>query len=382
MSTRFPDIATAQSRGGEWTVREILQQPQVWRDTRARIESLLPKARAFLQPLLTRPDLRIILTGAGSSAYIGRCLLPELLPVLGRRVEAIATTDLVAAPQTLLQADVPTLLVSFARSGQSAESLAATVLADQGVRECHHLIITCNAEGTLHQDHAHQPRSLSVVLPDATHDRSFAMTSSFSSMLLAAALLLLPAAAVDVERLSAAVSGMLAAPPLLPALCTPPPQRVAFLGSGCLAGLAQEAALKVLELTDGEVVAIAETPLGFRHGPKTFVDPHTLVVVFVSEDALAQRYDLDLLAELAADGVAGRVLAVTTRPTGIAELGQVPIPGPVTPLELTLAYLGWAQLFALGCSLALGRKPDNPSRTGAVSRVVKGVTIHQAGGLH
>lgn len=379
MSTPFPDVADAAARGGEWTIREILQQPAVWRETRKLVDVLLPQARAFLQPLLARPDIRIILTGAGSSAYIGRCLLPELLPALGRRVEAIATTDLVATPHALLQRDVPTLLVSFARSGQSPESLAATALADQCVTECYHLIITCNAAGTLHRDHVNRPRGLSVLLPDATHDRSFAMTSSFSSMLLAAAWLLLPAPAADVERLAQAVSGLLAAPPLLPALFSPPPARVAFLGSGCLAGLAQEAALKLLELTDGEVVAIADTPLGFRHGPKTFVDPRTLVVVFVAADPLARRYDIDLLAELAADGIAGRVLAVVSRPTGLAGLEQVPVPGPVLPLEQALACLGWAQLFALGCSLALGRKPDNPSRTGAVSRVVKGVTIHDTG---
>ena len=51
-----------------------------------------------------------------------------------------------------------------------------------------------------------------------------------------------------------------------------------YLGGQEFKGLAREAALKMLELSDGTVVALAETPLGFRHGPKTIVNGKTLVV--------------------------------------------------------------------------------------------------------
>lgn len=66
-------------------------------------------------------------------------------------------------------------------------------------------------------------------------------------------------------------------------------------------------------LTDGRVVSIGESPLGFRHGPKTIVNGSTLVVTLLSNDAYTRQYDLDLLRELRSDGVAGRVVALTAR---------------------------------------------------------------------
>ena len=81
-----------------------------------------------------------------------------------------------------------------------------------------------------------------------------------------------------------------------------------------VAGLARESALKLLELTDGRRVAAFDTPLGFRHGPKTLVNSRTLGVVFVSNDRYTRQYDIELLAELGRDGVAAKVVAVTAQP--------------------------------------------------------------------
>ena len=53
--------------------------------------------------------------------------------------------------------------------------------------------------------------------------------------------------------------------------------RLVVLGAGCLEGTAREAALKCLELTAGRVVAIHDTPLGFRHGPKIVIGESTVV---------------------------------------------------------------------------------------------------------
>ena len=172
--------------GAGLTAREIAQQPAVWPE----IEALLAQQRAaldaFLGPLLARPGLRIVLTGAGTSAFIGECLVPALLGA-GLRAEAVPTTDLVSGPRQFLQPQVPTLLVSFGRSGSSPESVAAVALADQLVDDVYHLVITCNADGELCQMARGRGNAHVVLLPDATHDRGFAMTTSFTSMLLAAA---------------------------------------------------------------------------------------------------------------------------------------------------------------------------------------------------
>src|SRR4029453_16929522 len=111
-----PTAATLELRGGMWTSREIAQQPQMW----LRVEKLLAAERAslqqFLAPIIDDPSARIVLTGAGTSAFIGQCLQPALAARLRCRVDAIATTDIVSAPQLWLKSAAPTLPLSVQRS--------------------------------------------------------------------------------------------------------------------------------------------------------------------------------------------------------------------------------------------------------------------------
>ena len=239
--------------GADRTAREIAQQPRAWEQTQERLHSEREPIERFLNPLLGTDALRIILTGAGSSAYIGQCLAPELLRVLGKRVEAIATTDLVSGPREYLQRDAPTLLVSFARSGSSPESLAAIDLADQCVKHCHHLIITCNPDGALYRNSLNKPARLAVLLPELTHDLGFAMTASFSSMLYAALAIFsgIERTAPRVGNLARSATSLIARHSgAIKTLAEKDYPRVVFLGSRGFAGLAAEAALKLLELTD------------------------------------------------------------------------------------------------------------------------------------
>lgn len=364
--------------GAGLTAREIAQQPAVWPEIEALVARQRGALDAFLNPLLARADLRIVLTGAGTSAFIGECLAPAMLGQ-GRRVEAVPTTDLVSGPRQFLQPAVPTLLVSFGRSGSSPESVAAVALAEQLVGEVYHLVITCNTDGALCQWAQGRNNAYAILLPDATHDRGFAMTTSFTSMLLAAAgaFGVLTPGAISAPSLAAArvLDTML---PVFEALVAQRFRRVVYLGSNSLRGLAREASLKLLELTDGQVVALFDSPLGFRHGPKTIVDTDTLVVVLLSNDPRARRYDLDLLRELRRDGRAGRVLALSGREE--PELGDacIALPGvaEADDLALALPYILFCQAFALLQSLVLGLRPDTPSVSGTVNRVVQGVTIY------
>lgn len=380
MATDFTGVGQAelQARGAEWTAREIAQQPSVW----PQVERLVSEQRAeldrFLQPLLTKPSLRVVMSGAGTSSFIGDCLVPVMSVRLQRRVESIATTDLVTGPQ-LLQGDVPTLLVSFARSGNSPESVAAVDLAERVGTDVHHLIITCNPEGELAKRAQRLRSARLIVLPDATNDRSFAMTSSFTSMLLTAALafgVIRPDAVSSVANAAAKVLEQAA--PVAKSLVAREFQRVVYLGSNELRGLASEAALKLLELTDGKVVALSESTLGFRHGPKTVIDGRTLVVVMVSNDPYTRAYDLDLLAELRRDKRAGAILALSARNDGLPDGDNVVYDGlrEHDDLEMAFAHILVAQSFALLQSLALGLTPDRPNAAGVVNRVVQGVIIH------
>ena len=383
MSTNgFPGLPAPEleSRGAAWTAREIAQQPDVWKEVGALVVRERAALDDFLGPLLARPDLRVVLTGAGTSAYIGDCLAPALAARRRRRIEAIATTELLSGPDLRLPSDGPTLLVSFARSGNSPESVAAVELAEQLLPgRVHHLVITCNTEGALAVRARRQPNARLLLMPDAAHDRGFAMTSSFSGMLLAGALAF---GLVD-DEMPARLA--VAATELMPRVTTLAGQlvgrgfeRVVYLGSNELRGLASESALKLLELTDGRIVAVSDSSLGFRHGPKTIINGKTLVVLMLSNATYARAYDRDLLRELARERRAGAVLALAGRADGIGGVESLIMPGmgDATDLELAPLYVLFAQGFALLQSLALGLTPDRPDPAGTVNRVVQGVTIH------
>jgi tagatose-6-phosphate ketose/aldose isomerase len=362
-----------------WTRREIAQQPETLRQTQALLAESRGEIERFLAPLLETPDLRIVLTGAGTSAFIGECLAPWLARETGHRVEAVPTTDIVSAPDLYLEPDAPTLLVSFGRSGSSPESVAAVQIADARIKRVHHLIVTCNANGALARgagDNAHV-----VVLPEATHDRGFAMTSSFTAMMLAALSILSGIDRMDrrIDVVSRAVEDMLATVDGdMQALARRDFSRVVYLGSGIFQGLARESALKLLELTDGGVVTAFDSTMGFRHGPKTIVNKDTLVVVFVSNDPLTARYDRDLIAELRADGVAGAIVSISANAAADDTL-HVRHLADAADADLLFPYVVPAQLFALHAALARGMTPDTPNAAGTVNRVVQGVRIHAPG---
>jgi len=376
------DDAWLERAGATWTAREIAQQPKTLVGTQGIFESRAVELSAFLGPLVARRDVRIILTGAGSSAFIGESLAPALVRQLNRRVEAIPTTDLLSGPQQYLQADVPTLLVSFGRSGGSPESVAVVELADRLIKECYQLVITCNGAGALYEYCRGKSRALALLLPPETHDRSFAMTSSFSAMMMAAWLAFCggDTAARTVAGIAQSVEQVLDQyNPAFKKLASESYSRVVYLGSNGFKGLAREAALKLLEMTDGAIAAISDSPLGFRHGPKTFITADTLVFVLLSSDPYTRRYDLDLLHELRTDARAGRVIAITSHTADVAASGdcfQVDVAGSAGDAGLCFPYLACGQLYALHRSLFLGNTPDQPSRSGTVSRVVRGVTIH------
>ena len=368
-----------QTRGGLWTAREIAQQPQMLLETQKLLMAHREQVERFLEPLLACRDLRVILTGAGTSAFIGESLASWLACKLQRRIEAIATTDLISAPDIYFSADLPTLLVSFGRSGNSPESVAVVELANRCVKEVHNLVITCHDKGALVRA-AMAPRGLVILLPEATHDRGFAMTSSYSCMTYAglAALSGIEAFGSKIGAISEAVAQLIRDySDVLKATSKQGFERVAYLGSHIFKGTAREAALKMMELTNGAVVTLFDSPVGFRHGPKTFVNDKTLVFVFVSNDPYTRQYDVDMLEELRRDGQAGRVIAVTARDG--ADGDQILVHGlaDAEDCDLLFSYIVAPQILAFEQSLFRGLTPDKPNINGTVHRVVQGVQIHE-----
>lgn len=370
--------------GALMTAQEIEQQPQAWLKVLGYLEEKREAILAFIRPILQQPNARIIFTGAGTSAFVGHALAPFIGKQLNRAVESIATTDIVSNPYQYLNADVPTLIVSFARSGNSPESVGAVALADQCLSQCYHLLITCNEQGALYADHYQKPQVLGLLMPPETHDRGFAMTSSFSSMMLAALSVFCLEQGSVLERFKFIAEQTQALIPhyvaYVQALNKEDIQRIIYLGSGGLQGLAQEAALKILELTAGKVVASYDSPLGFRHGPKSIVNEQTLIVAFLSNQPYTRLYDLDLLQELCRDNKAKRIVALSAKEEDASHLDKsiLSISGFAQQEDYTLLfpYIVFAQIYAVYSSLKHQITTDNPCPTGEVNRVVQGVIIH------
>lgn len=383
MKTAVPETADRPSvpQGAAHTHREIRQQPRLWDEMATRLDAEREPLDAFLAPLLAQPRLRVVLTGAGTSAYAGQIARSALARATGRAVEAVATTDITADPTACFEeSDRPTLLVSFARSGNSPESLAATEIADQLLDHCAHLVITCNADGSLATRHQGRADSYVLLTPPESEDQGFAMTSSLTCMLLAVLRALGAGRIRGLDACPAAAAALLSGgvADRVTELTDRTPDRFVYLGSGALQALAGESALKLLELTGGAVTALSDSSLGFRHGPKAFLTARTAVVVYVSNDPYTRQYDLDIFREMSASLPAGHVVAVAARPDGLPADRTWLLDGMADADDAALALPAvlCAQLVALNASLACGVRPDNPFPDGEVNRVVQGVTIH------
>ena len=361
------------------TYYEIFQQAEKWREVYSLYEQRKEKIEEFLAKVGS--DVKIIFTGAGTSEYVGN-ILNEYLKSLGTyNFSSIATTDLVSCPYLHFAKNQKTLLVSFARSGNSPESLAAVKLGEQIVDDFYNMAITCAPDGKLALKLKDCEKSFVFIEPEGTNDKGFAMTSSFTSMLLTGLLIFdkKDDKKALVDEIAKTCQEILADKEKIENLVNFDFDRIIYLGSGPLYKLTNEARLKVLELTGGKIASLFESSMGFRHGPKSFVNDKTLVVSFVSSNPYTSQYDLDILDETYADKIAQRIIAIANKEIS-GDFEKLLYKNQINEdIYLALPYIVIAQLISLITSLRVGNTPDNPSKSGTVNRVVKGVEIHEYG---
>lgn len=366
----------------EHTEKEIKAQPRLWNETFSLLLNTKKDIALFLSPVLQQKDLRIILTGAGSSAFVGEVAQGIIQQQTKLPTQLVATTDLVTHPEAFFIKQRPTLLVSFARSGNSPESLEAASLADEHCDSVYHLIITCNSEGKLANFDTKSPL-YSIQLPEETNDKSLAMTSSFTAMLLTVLLVFdidhIEDKKQAVDQIVNIGQQILSAEDIFKEVAKGDFERVVFLGSGPLLGIARECHLKLQELTDGRVICKHDSFLGFRHGPRAVVNANTLVVYLFSNDQHVFKYEKDLALDIALDPRKIKSLTIGDEPklelanSKHIKTSQFTLPGSLNAVPTTMV----GQLLGLHKSLALGLDPDNPSVSGAINRVVQGVTIYK-----
>lgn len=383
------EISRLEDCSGLNTAKEIIQQPDTWRESVKNLIKNKIEIKSFIDSFLSKKEFRIILTGAGTSAFAGEVCEPYLTSLLNKRVEAIATTDLVASPRSYFIKDIPTLLVSFARSGNSPESVHAVNLANQLVDDLYQIVITCNENGKLAKNTVNDEKSLLLLMPPQTNDLGFAMTSSFTTMVLNAMAVFninsIEKFSSDVDKLSNSVNDFIENNiEKVTSLANEDFERIVYLGSSTSKGIARESALKVLELTAGKVNASYDTPLGFRHGPKSVVDDETVSVIYISNDEYTRKYDLDLAKEMLAhkkndkvvivgDNIEEDILNKADYVFNVENINYTVENEVLLPLQQII----FGQMLSFLKSVNLGITPDNPCPTGEVNRVVQGVILHE-----
>ncbi len=367
------------------TYREILQQPKVWKTAYDLLLENRKPIEAFVSKHFGSETFEIVFSGAGTSAYIGDVLSVYYAEKGYYNSRAIPTTDIITHPEAYLPTDKKLVLISFARSGSSPESIATVELANKLCKEVVHIIITCNKDGVLAQSVSEN--DLLLLLPPETNDQSLAMTSSFSTMLLVGMLLVDIA---DIESKASAIRELCIHGQYLidtymdglEEIARLDFSRVIFLGSGPLKGIVEECHLKLQEMTDGKVICKFDSFLGFRHGPKAAINGKTLLVYLFSDDDYVFAYERDLVQQINTNNQVVGQVAVSCAKREVPSVDftlEITIcpatdsqPGPYDFIVHVLA----GQLLALFKSVSLNHNPDSPSISGNIARVVEGVEIY------
>lgn len=363
-------------KGCGFTAYEIAQQPDMWRKLSDMLAGNKDEILKFRKSL--PKDVRVILTGAGSSGFAGRAVAGYSAEYGGILGEAIHTPDIVSSPRTIFgNCDRPVLLVSFARSGNSPESVGAVEYAREIVKDLYELAIVCDGTSKLAQAARSANKGLVLVMPEGTNDKGFAMTSSVSSMIFAGL------AALNADKLDELVKEIRACADLVDkngaaiaasakACAEWDAERAWYLGSGALTAIAQEAALKMMELTNGAVVASFNNAPEFRHGPKTVISPKTLTIHLISDCPFTAKYDMDVLNELCGERDGNKIASLSAAKAD----GDWNCTYSGKGISVGMQCLLFVQILAMYKSINIGVNTDNPSPSGLVNRVVQGVTVY------
>lgn len=379
------NIEDLRSKGGFDTAKEISSQPELWGETYLKLLKEKEKVIRFLDKVWENKCPYVILTGAGTSAFIGEALVGSFQKEWGVFCRAIDTTHIITHPENYFIKTRPTLLISFARSGDSPESLETVKLAKEHCDKLYDLNITCNKDGELAKNTG-GINSYVFLLPEETNDRSLAMTSSFSSMLLAGLLILNINKIEQMESTVKKAQGygnyiLNESLPGLKKIAEMDYERMVFLGSGPLFGIAHESHLKVQEMSDGKVICKFDSFLGFRHGPKAVVNNSTVIVYLFSNSAYSNCYESDLVRSVNKTG-AGEISVAIGNGYNDEEFEfdfSIRFPGGTDDIPeefLSLFYILPAQIIGFYKSLNLELSPDSPSKGNSISRVVQGVRIY------
>ena len=376
------------SEGYFHTLTEIWQQPEVWAETARRTISTRDQWSDMVETAQA-----IVLTGSGSSFFVGKCIANALQASTSIPVTTVESGEILMLGADALPSARPLLMVSFSRSGDSPESSGLVQYCLGEDPEINHLLVCCNPKGRLARRWGENgtdrdPRVRSLMLDARCCDQSLVMTSSFTSMAIAGLGLASACGAgknpflESVDRVGASVSD------LMTNLLEPVEEfaaqdrdRMLAVGSGTLYGAALESSLKMLEMTGGRVMTRTETCLGLRHGPMCALNDRSLLFVPLSSHPIRRAYQLDLLEEVGRKRLGARKMVVGCD-IPLEAAGPEDVAVQLSGLQglgdewIAIASVVAGQVLAFFRCRTEGLRPDEPVMSDSITRVVNAFTLH------
>ncbi len=339
---------------GKHTLNEILTQADAWEDALQAFHSMTARIQSAWQTLQPR---QVIFTGCGSTHYLSQTAAELFQSLVSVPSRAYPASEIVLYPESVLANPAHTLLVAVSRSGTTTETLQAIKRFEQAGGAAV-WSITCYPNSPMAQS------SILVLPAEAGQEQSVAQTRSFASMLVLAQALAALLGGEDVSRLNQLPhlgrQLIAEAESQMKTLGSRADlDRFFFLGSGLQYGIANEAMLKMKEmsLSHSEAFHFME----FRHGPMSMANEKALVVGLLSQQA--HYHEQKVLSEMQTLG--GRILSLTPEPT-VGSDYHIALPENLPPWAMPVLYLPPLQLLAYYRATSKGLNPDNPRNLTAV----------------
>jgi len=338
---------------------EIINQKEAWQEAVDVIVSNATRIDAFFK---TNPHNQIIFTGCTSPYYAGESASAAWQSILGIQTRAVPCSELFLFPDSYYPKGGDPILIILSRSGKTTEALWATGEFEKRYPG-RSLLIGCSENTPLNE-----LVSMSLILPKG-FDTSLPQTRSFSSMYLATQL-----AGMQLGQQQENIGILKSAPKLFDGIIQRTEEQIAkiiqagdfnriiYLGSGPLNGIAREATLKIMEMSFSNVFCFPF--LESRHGPRSLIDEKTLVIGLLSHSGL--KHEARVLHEYTQDFGATSLAIVPNQNWGTDNATHVISTLQDWPDEiLGLSYLPVIQLIGYYRALKLGANPDKSKNTTA-----------------
>lgn len=340
-------------RAGNFTYQEIMSQQSMWSEA----VHVFQKNAEQLKAIYTEAAFdSVLLTGCGSTYYLALTGAAMIQQFMGVTAQAYPASEIALLPERVFVPGRRYLLIAISRSGETTETLAAVRSFREHTQQPV-IAVTCASESALGTS-----ADLTFAV-DAAQETSVAQTRSFASMLIVVqgivaslanadqldALSLLESQIADVFKNYHALARQLGEDRQI--------ERFYFLGSGILYGIANEAMLKMKEMSLSYSEAFHF--LEFRHGPMSMVNGQTLIIGLLSDDAWQQ--ELSVLHDMRQRGATILAISEDKLAGDAPTFHGVSLKSSLPSWARTVLYLPLLQLMAYYRALSRDQNPDIPA---------------------